>query len=87
MLVQEVPNVNTHTHIGKERVTGLHDLLLGITICVIEKVFRLVCTWNREHIFNEVLGCKVSCSLRLQKKKKPGHWKLPQPQRKLCVQR
>jgi hypothetical protein len=57
MLVQEVPDVDTHPYILE--LSPLHrvgiDLLLPAAIGIVHKMFRPVGSWNREHRLDKEL--------------------------------
>jgi len=61
MFVEEVPHVNAHAKTFKPRVIELEDLLLRITVCVIDEVLRFLGIWNREYpLYKELSDKEIS---------------------------
>jgi hypothetical protein len=69
VLVQEVKNVDCHPDVEEPRpvVWVREDLLFCITVGVVDKMLRFVCTGNGEYFLNKILG-KNQQLLRLKKR-------------------
>ena len=85
VLVEKVPDIDTHTNILPPRVAPGFNLLFCITCRVVNKMFWLVCTWNRESFLRKVLS-HVSKQYIYNGGNLQGHWTLLQHQRRLHVQ-
>ena len=53
MFVEEMPYVNAHADIFKPRIVELENLLLGITICVVNDMLWLLGIRNRKHALDK----------------------------------
>lgn len=58
VLIEKVPHINAHADTIEPRphVWMRHNLLLGITVSIIDDVLRFVCTRNGESSLNKSLG-------------------------------
>lgn len=55
VLVEQVPDINTHPNLIEPGITLSFDLVFGITCCIIDEVVGFICPWHRENVLRHLL--------------------------------